>query len=185
MVWAFIWIVAAVLWASGLLLLGALRWVVWALALLVTAFAASGVWHHRREPWRRIYFPLMQAWAAIAAAHKAAERAGIPHNMEAALQALVRERYPGWSDTERVSFVEANRARYEQGVYRQRWTQVAASVFGATPPHDPEKERALWEDAANATAFRVWSIITDMIDRECGSAQSDRMWMAILRREVA
>lgn len=185
MLWAFIWIIAAVLWALGLVCPGALRWVVWALAFFATAFAASGVWHHRREAWRRIYFPMMQAWATIAGAHAAAERAGMPHNIDGALQALMRQRYPAWSDAERAAFVEANHARFDQGVYRRRWTHVSASVFGAPLPHDPEKERALWEDEAHATAFRVWSLITDVIDRECGSVQSDRMWIAILRREVA
>lgn len=144
----------------------------WAAAIVLGIWRANQWYFYKGQPWRRIHFPLMRAYAGSAAQETVlAEREGRPFDPVRALTALVRSVHNDWGDQEARSYVERQIQRSQQFEDEQLITDEFRRRNRALTAADlvklQEAVRALLIPPDTATLVRL--VIAGLVEERHGS----------------
>jgi hypothetical protein len=165
---------------------GWLFWTLFPLAALAT-FLFVVRWVHRNwTPWRRMYFPLIDRYAALSGFHLGvADRTGVEFTPKKPLAVLIKEIEPTRTDEEvelvlnkwEVDF-DSDHHVFEELLREGKGSDADISI-------KLKRLRNSMQNGDNRNVFFVRYVIGKFIEAKFGKDELKAYWRAIFRREVS
>lgn len=176
------------LWGGTFLVTGWLFWLLAAVVGIITYYVVGLYVYRNYEPWRRIYFPLIQRYAFLGAAHvRLAELAQAEFHPRKPLGVLLKEFQPVYSEQD----IERILARWQIEFETFADADLFREIFqeAGTRSEDVSDKlmnfRAAMLDPRSYNACFVRHAIGQIISAKAGIDQKKRYWKALLSQKVS
>ena len=176
------------LWGVTFLVTGWLFLLLAAVAGIITYYVVGLYVYRNREPWRRIYFPLIQRYAFLGAAHvRLAELAQAEFHPRKPLGVLLKEFQPAYTEHD----IERILARWQIEFETFADADLFQEIFqeAGTRSEDMSDKlmnfRAAMFDPKNYNSCFVRHAIGQIISAKAGIEQKKRYWKALLSQKVS
>ncbi len=156
----------------------------WVLFGLVTLFEAGRFYHRLAAPWRRLHYPIMVRYAAIAGVETAvAEKENREFDVEKALHGLIKNIFPDFSDKEIQEGIDVIKDKMHKFSDRKL---LEDEFRKANPNIDNAKLKEVLDKIANALndpkergLFIRW-FIAEMVERDYGKKERIKYLHAVI-----